>query len=378
MNEYLKFYEKYKISPVVQNIENFNEHVKRRSNLYRQLSVLPLTIKDKDILEIGPGGGYNALATYTFEPNSYTLVEPNTTGYNELIENFKTAESRTELSFFNCMLEDFKVDKKFDIIFCEGLIQGLNNKEEFINSLDALLKPNGILVITCSDEISVFFEIVRRHIANIFTRDINDFNKKTELLMEIFSKDLSLLKGMTRKHEDWCNDLMCDAYYEHRFSINDIFDIVQEKYYFIGSSPHIFQDTRWYKSLPTDPSLYNKVYYEQFKELRHSLIYSHLEYSKRDPNLNVQLSNLCNQFIDMVKAFDKNESRYEQEEFVQIVKKISLNLKGIDKQIDSVLIEIQELFIKKIILLEDIKNLQFLPNFFGKGQIFVSLTKDVS
>ena len=57
MNEYLKFYEKYKISPVVQNIEDFTRHIKRRTNLYRQLSVLPSTIEGRDILEIGPGFG---------------------------------------------------------------------------------------------------------------------------------------------------------------------------------------------------------------------------------------------------------------------------------------------------------------------------------
>jgi len=80
---------KTKISPVRQNIDDFSLHVKRRKGLYRQLGLLPSSFEGKKILEVGPGGGYNALVTATFKPEKYVLIEPNTTGFRELKENLK-------------------------------------------------------------------------------------------------------------------------------------------------------------------------------------------------------------------------------------------------------------------------------------------------
>ena len=208
MNKYLEFYEKHKISPVVQDIENFTEHIQRRTSLYRQLGVTPLTFQDKDILEIGPGGGYNSLVTYTYMPKTYTFVEPNSTGYKELKDNFMHID-KSNLFMNNCTLEDFNSTKKYDIIMCEGLIPGLNNKEEFISTLVSLLKPNGIFIITTADQVSMFFEILRRHIANILIKDIDEIeitnlnllNDNALLENQIsgyIQEDLSLIESKAR------------------------------------------------------------------------------------------------------------------------------------------------------------------------------------
>ena len=188
MNDYIEYYDKNKISPVKQNIDDFNKHINKRIALLRHLGIHPNLIKGKSILEVGSGGGYNSMAIYNLKPSRYTIVEPNITGYSELIKNFNKFGFNDNVHFENCLLEDFKNDEKFDIIFCEGLIPGLKDSQAFLNMLVSKLMYNGIVVFTVSDEICTFFEIVKRHIANIITKNINNFDDKINILTKIFKK----------------------------------------------------------------------------------------------------------------------------------------------------------------------------------------------
>lgn len=231
MNEYVKFYEKNNISPVRQNIDDFNQHIKRRSSLYRQLGVLPNFFKGKKVLEVGPGGGYNALATYTFEPSKYVFVEPNKTGYEELQANFSKYGFSNNVEFYNCFLESFESDETFDIVICEGLIQGLPNRDEFLSQLSNKVADGGILIITSADEISMFFEILRRYLSNELIKNEANFNQQLEILVSAFSSHLDTLKGMTRRYDDWCADLICDAIYNHTFSVSDAIEYFKEQYF---------------------------------------------------------------------------------------------------------------------------------------------------
>ena len=56
-NNYLKFYGENHISPVRQDINDLKVHYLRREKLYRQCGIPVMAFRDKEILEIGPGGG---------------------------------------------------------------------------------------------------------------------------------------------------------------------------------------------------------------------------------------------------------------------------------------------------------------------------------
>lgn len=56
-NEFLRFYGTHNISPVRQNIDDLEMHYQRREKLYRQCGIPVIAFKDKEVLEIGPGGG---------------------------------------------------------------------------------------------------------------------------------------------------------------------------------------------------------------------------------------------------------------------------------------------------------------------------------
>lgn len=59
---FLDYYSKNHISPVYQDISNFDRHLERRRNLYCQCGISVKMFEGSKLLEVGPGGGYNTLA----------------------------------------------------------------------------------------------------------------------------------------------------------------------------------------------------------------------------------------------------------------------------------------------------------------------------
>lgn len=370
MNKYLEFYEKYKISPVVQDIKDFTQHIKRRTNLYRQVGVTPLTFQDKDILEIGPGGGYNSLVTYTYNPKTYTFIEPNSTGYNELKENFKDID-KGNIFFNNCLLEDFNTDKKYDVIMCEGLIPGLTNKEDFIAKLITLLKPNGIFVITTADQVTMFFEIIRRYMANILIKDIQNIDEQVKVLVDAFSTHLNTLKGMTRNHEDWCLDnLINDATYEHTFSMNDAIELVKNEFHVLGTSPNFFNNYIWYKELPNDINEYNNLYQEQFLQRWHNLIDYRYIVEDRASSKNTELAKHCLELIDLVKDSTNEKS------IIFCLENIKDNL--LSDANEKTILSINEVIdtLKSGLTQEKVIKMIHFASAFGRGQSYISFVKE--
>ena len=76
---FLDYYEEYKIIPVNQNITDIKKHFRRRNALYRILGIPRGFVKDKSVIEFGPGPGDMALHTQSLEPKIYYLVDGNST-----------------------------------------------------------------------------------------------------------------------------------------------------------------------------------------------------------------------------------------------------------------------------------------------------------
>lgn len=372
MNEYVNFYEKNKISPVRQNIDNFALHVKRREALYRQLGLLRANFEGKKILEVGPGGGYNALATYSFQPSKYVLVEPNSTGFQELRNNFAAHGFNDNVEFYHAFLEDFTCKEQFDVVMCEGLIQGLPNREVFLTKLSSLVKEGGVLVITVADEISMFFEILRRYLANELIKETKDFEQQIATLVEAFSPHLDTLKGMTRRYDDWCADLLCDAIYNHTFSVADAIEFFQNEYFFYGASPNVFQDFRWYKALPNGPFEYNANYLKQFNVNRHNFINSNSIYETRDEGKNLDLSLTCKELILVVKSLEKEDGVYNHTLLKDVLERLETNVRSLG--LENAIQEVKALVGR--VNVEAVAKMKQLAPLFGRGQSFMSFVKE--
>lgn len=376
MNDYLKFYEKHKISPVNQNIDDFGLHLLRRQGLYRQLGIPNFSFEGKRVLEVGPGGGFNSLATYTFKPAAYMMIEPNSTGFEQLKNNFETFGFGKNVEFCNTTLEEYEERDLFDIVLCEGLVPGLAEKEKFLSRLSAYVKPGGVLVITCADEISVFFEIARKHLANLLLKGELEYQKKIESLVDVFGSHLDTLEGMTRNYDDWCADnLLGDAIYYHTFSIADAIAFFEREYYFYGGSPDIYKNYTWYKALPTDTVDYNRHYTQHFNELRHNFLDYRYWLDNRQCVDNIKLSKLCRQFMDIVKSLQNGDGIFLQSDLIINLNDICRNVKGLGEGTRAAIDEILAIVLEGEVRKEKVRKLKALRPAFGRGQSYISLTK---
>jgi 2-polyprenyl-3-methyl-5-hydroxy-6-metoxy-1,4-benzoquinol methylase len=209
MSNFLNFYLEHKLHPVNQDISDLKLHFKRRIDLYREIGLPQIVFNFKDVLEVAPGSGYNSIVTSTLGLKSFDLIEPNLTGYNEMLTLFeKMSISDNSIKFYNLTLEEFNESKLYEIVLCEGLLPGLNNNLLFLNNLKSKVKQNGILVVTTIDSVSIFFETLRRYLAVLLIKynNLEKFDQKVDTLTKAFSSHLSTLIGMSRSINDWVID----------------------------------------------------------------------------------------------------------------------------------------------------------------------------
>ncbi len=187
-NPFVDFYKSNNISPVHQDISNIEIHIKKREKLYRTLGLCPVFFKNKEILEVGPGGGYNSLAFFIWGCSNMIFVEPNPRGCKEIPDTLSKINVVKNYQIFPSFLEEFDTDKEFDIIIAEGFIPGLNDRTQILSKLKGMVLRGGIVIVTCMDEISYFFEHLKRLIASkyLYDHQITNFSESVEVLSKCF------------------------------------------------------------------------------------------------------------------------------------------------------------------------------------------------
>ena len=119
----LEFYQRHRISPVRQDIQDLRAHFARRAALYRHLGILPGFLRGRTVLEVGPGSGFNSLYTASLEPSRYVMVEPNLRGVDDIRQLFADhpgLADRTEV--VRERADDARARLPFDFVFCEGML----------------------------------------------------------------------------------------------------------------------------------------------------------------------------------------------------------------------------------------------------------------
>jgi SAM-dependent methyltransferase len=392
MSNFLKFYEEHRISPVSQDISDIDLHFHRRIGLYRTLGITPLLFKNRDVLEIAPGSGYNSIITASFGASSYDLVEPNPTGFNEMISLFENQKIKNSgIRFFKCRLEDFSEKRDYDIVLCEGLIPGLDNHNEFIQLIANRVRPGGILVLTCADAVSVFFETLRRYLARMLVAQSGisvsggEIEQITYLLSDAFHSHLSSLKGMSRPIENWILDNMLNPAAasmaaSNEFSVEKCLNILGNIFYFYGSSPNFLVHWGWYKEIEQDPNSYNHVFINSFLSQRHNLLH-YRETGLSNIDANKRIHSCCKQFSAIVEqknpefigCFTTDSISAEiapVKELLNVIKPLGL------KKSEAAISEFVALFDSGAIpCAQDIAQLRDFGAAFGRGQQYISLVK---
>lgn len=374
-NPFIEFYGENKISPVRQDISDFKKHLKRREKLYRTIGLPIIAFSNKDIIEVGPGGGYNTLCFFHWGAN-VDLVEPNPTGYEEMVELFsKNKIDPKSWSLYKGMIEDYNTQKLYDIVIAEGFIEGINNRHQVLTKLSSLVKKGGVVVVSCLDDISIFFEYLRRLLAVrlIEIKNVKVFHEKVELLSMAFHTHLDSLKFASRFIEDWVKDILLNpAVYSDLFSIADCIRDFDNNFEFLGSSPNMFTDYSWYKDI--DFRLRDEII-DQFNRKRHLLLSLNLKESINCTDKNMELFELCKKVRLTIR--DNNELLNKRVILIiiDILEKIKILTKDLDSKIPIALDEIKELLLDDDLTEEKIANSTKIISIFGRGMQYVSMAK---
>lgn len=245
---FLDFYEKHQIIPVRQDKSDLAKHFNRRGNLYKQIGIPPVLLKDKSVIEFGPGSGDNAIFTASLKPGCYVLVDANSASISELrkkLDEGHFGEVTPEICNSNVL--DYQDGRQFEAVFCEGVIPNQENPSAFLKKISSFAVPGGVMCITTMSPFSCLAEVCRRVIRPFFPQEINC---AVEDAVKFFREDLLSLTGMSRFHEDWVLDNILHPWGKNLFfSIPAAIETISDNFDFYGSSPSFLMDWRWYKSV---------------------------------------------------------------------------------------------------------------------------------
>ena len=372
MNKILDFYREHRISPVRQDISDFNYHCARREKLYRQLGMPTILFDKAEVLEVGPGGGYNSVVLAQWHCH-LSMVEPNETAQNEIIELFSKKNIENYILYKETIEQHD--GKEYDIVIAEGFLPVIENWNDVLNKLKSLVKKNGILVITCQDEMGRFVEGIKRLVGHMLVKNILSYDDKVAKLVEIFEPQLKLLHGVSRPAEDWVQDeLLCEAFHcDNLLNLKKAIMVMGDEWDILGcSSPDLFSDYSWYKDVEYD---YKKSYCEQYDKKSYNLLLAGRE--------EIDISGIdVSRVRENIERIQRLESAYENlEQKEEIIKEIicELNklleiLEGHDAELAGFLNDTVKILLYRNSKL-DLANYPKFCSCFGRTQQYISFVK---
>jgi predicted O-methyltransferase YrrM len=375
---HLGFYTAHGISPVRQDISDLQKHFQRREALYRHLGILPRAIQGRNVLEVGPGGGYNSLYTASLAPARYLLVEGNPTGAAEIRQLFAAHDAAwsKSLEIVQSTIEAWRPEPMFDFVFCEGLLSGVPNPEQVLEKLAAATAPGGLLTITCVDHLSHFPETLRRALGQLAVDPADSLAEKVRKILPMMEPHLRTLPGMSRRFDDWVIDNLI-----HPGSIIPLINfpeavaVLASRFDYYAASPHFTTDWRWYKSIVGENWEFNVRAIEQFWATAHNMLDYRKVLPPRDPAANQRLYDLCTQARAQLEAFERARARSHLRRFREILAQIVADAEEFSADVAAGLREAAELLESDRPDAQAVAGAAKFGGLFGRGQQYLSLTK---
>jgi 2-polyprenyl-3-methyl-5-hydroxy-6-metoxy-1,4-benzoquinol methylase len=272
----VEFYRRHEISPVRQDITDLTRHFTRRRSLYRHLGLLEATFEGRRVVEVGPGSGMNSLYTASLRPATYDLVEGNPAGVKDIEALFaRFPDLSPRLAIHPVLLEHFQPDASYDVVLCEGMLAGFAEPVRMLRQLMALVRPGGVLVVTCTDDLSILAEVVRNFLGQLLLRDMTETDLATaaQRLLAVFGPHLDALPAMSRRREDWIVDnIVNPSLLGSVLSIADAIGVAGDEFDVHGSVPRFLVDWRWYKALDGSAASFNELALGQYWSLVHNFV----------------------------------------------------------------------------------------------------------
>ncbi len=245
---FVDFYRDNAISPVSQDIGDLHRHFERRGSLYRSMGIPAQLLRDRDVLEFGPGSGHNALHTASLGPRSYTLVDGNPYGLAEAQRLFAEYVPECNVRFVEALIEEYD-GEPVDFVICEGTIPFQRDPGALARRVASFVRPGGLVTVTTVDSVSYLAEALRKLACECIAPVSLAPAERLEILRPLLAPHLATLTAMSRPLDDWIWDNILQSMVHGTFSIPEAIDALGAEYEFYGASPSFVTDWRWYKEL---------------------------------------------------------------------------------------------------------------------------------
>ena len=274
----LDYYKKNSFNPVPIKFaikSNISNHYLKRINLLENhLKIhLPL-LNNKNVLEFGCNGAENACLLSEYGANLY-LVEPHKKIHKVIIANFNRIKKKNKLKLLSDnTLENFKTNKKFDLIIAEGFLNTLKKRNFYFKKISKLLSPGGLLIINYDDIYGGFFEYLKSYFLIKLCKKLNikpNSKESLKLAETLFKKEFDKL-NKSRSLMAWWKDQLINPYASKTWSLLDLVKLANTQKLTCNSTSPLFNDSnffKWYKDANSyDFQFYNsnKLYCETWKK----------------------------------------------------------------------------------------------------------------
>lgn len=276
MRPYVDYYNSIKTVPVGQDLRDLDSFVFRRNYLYTTLGAPLRQFNRRSVLEFGPGGGFNAVATSFYEPDLYVFVDAARSSLVELVDKNRNGHFRAKkIEIVDSDAFDFSDKRKFDYVICEGMIAAQSKPEKILRKVSSFVGQGGVLITTTMSAASLLSEICRRLLrVKISEAAADDFASRVRFASDIFDSHLRALGVSTRSTEDWVIDMIFHDWHNERyvFSILESAETLTDEFDFYRSSPSFVTDDRWYKKVTRGSRRSSDLLAEQYPVMAASLI----------------------------------------------------------------------------------------------------------
>jgi SAM-dependent methyltransferase len=249
---FLGFYRDHGVIPTRQDVVSQERFLLQRDHLLRSLGIPSVLLKGKRIIEIGPGTGQKAQHLLSLRPARYVAVDGNEASLAMTSDAIASSgfEGSAEVRFAD--FANYEDADSYDVVLAEAVVPTQQDPESFLLRLKSLLPlDGGVLIYTCMDAVSLLPEILRRAIVRDLGLNTGDLLVDSENVAAFFEADLDCLQGMDRRRTDWAIDQMLHPWSGPLLDIPSSLAFLGDGVEFLGSSPRLASDGRWYK----DPSV---------------------------------------------------------------------------------------------------------------------------
>jgi 2-polyprenyl-3-methyl-5-hydroxy-6-metoxy-1,4-benzoquinol methylase len=378
-NAFIDFYNRHNVIPVSQDTKDLEEFIFRRNYLYTKLGVPLSFFKNRSVLEFGPGGGFNALATAFYKPELYVFVDASTQSLSKLHHHKQSGKfNANKVEIINSTIFDYRDSRKYDYVIVEGVICGQAEPDRMMRHVSSFIGDSGALITTTTSATSVLSEICRKLLRIKIVEQCPTFESQVAMGASIFKTHLKSLGTSTRPINDWVIDVILNDWEKghYTFGLNDVVESIGNEFDFYNSSPSFTTDDRWYKKVTNKDANLNSLLVEQYTNLAAFFIDYRVPLTsilkiKANISETEKLSRLaCDAHDDIMRdnSYDKLN------EFFRILQEIK---KSLPDQFNLTTLAIEDFISTLPKFINDSKKSEFteFSKWWGRGQQYASFLK---